>query len=622
MDPELQRIKISPAALRLYGSRVSLDRQGRDYFANCPFHSEKTASFSVSQGDGGEWLWHCFAGCGGGDIFSFVQKMDNLKFQDALKVVQEFVGDTSKVEAVFKPIEPPKEYSTFTLEQYAKLEKALAENAEGKAWLLDQRGIDYSTAKRLHLGYRQDVGTHVGSKEKHLADKGWIAFPAIVDGKVTSIKYRSIVEKAFTRQPGMATELFNLDTVDPFEPVWLVEGEPDACVLEMAGFRTVSLPNASYVLTPQQRDALLESEFIVLAGDNDDGPGVKAMERLRVDFDKRAVKIDWPAPHKDATDVYLKECKRDLAAFRALCNQLVAAAKSQPMKGVYSLAETMRKSTQGVTADNPSRFHWPWKSVDLMANFLPGDVALVMSTDTGMGKSVWTLQGTVFGARFHDEVVVNYQAEMTAEEIANIVAANILAKDRNNLASDDYNEAAQKLGAARYYIGADPSLNTASPVLDLIEAAVVRFGATVIVLDHIHFICRNSNNEIQEQANTMQRFKNMCRKYGAKGIIVAQPRKADQKNEGKERQLNAVKGSETLISDSSIVYFIHREVIKNIDPANPPKDDYEPETSIRNKKARSKGTGAAYARLYYLGNIATFHELAPEGIEKPLDLFS
>lgn len=607
-DPELQRLKAHPAALRLYASRVSLTKEGRDYFGPCPFHTEKTGSFSVSQKDG-MWLFHCFGCAEGGDILKFVQKMDNLKFQDAVKVVQEFVGDTSHVDAVFKPVET-KDYKTFSLAQYAKLEAALVESEEARAWL-ESRGIDFDTAVRLHLGYRQSAPT----KDQNLVDQGWIAFPCIDRDVVRFIKYRSIKQKAFARQVGMETEMFNLETVDPLEPVWVVEGEPDACILEMAGFRAVSLPNAGHILTPAQRDVLLGSELIILAGDCDGGVGVAAMDRLRVDFGKHAIKVEWPAPCKDANETFLKQAKRDLTAFQATCNGMVQAAKAQPMKGVYSLSAVMRKAKGGVTADNPSRFHWPWKTVDLMANFLPGDVALITATDTGMGKSQFVLQGTVYGARKHGEVVVNYQAEMTAEEVANIVAAHLLKRDRNKLTPDDYLEAADRMGSARYYVGADSSLSTAGPVLDLIEQAVIRFGATVLVVDHIHFVCRNSSNEIQEQANAMQRLKNMARKYGLKIIVVAQPRKADQKNEGKERQLNAVKGSETLVSDSSIVYFLHREVIKNIDPANPPKDDYEPETSVRNKKARSKGTGAAYARLMFHGHIATFHETTP------LDIF-
>lgn len=949
-EVDLHSLKANPGVLRLYSSRVKLDKQGRDYFAQCPFHSEKSGSFTVSKSQQGEWLYHCFGCSEGGDIFKFIQKMDKIDFKAAIEKVQEFVGETSnRVDQVFKPIEPAaKEYKVFTRAQFAKLETALADSEAGKNWLLKERGITYETAKKLHLGYRQDLAEIAGPKGEDIKDKGWIALPCIRDGVVVSIEYRSIAKKDFRRQPQMVTELFGLDEIDPFTPVWLVEGKIDQLALTQAGFSAVSLPSAGFVLTPAMRDAVLSAEYVVLAGDNDE-TGATAMDRLQADFGDRAVRVRWPSGNKDANETFLKECKGDLLRFTELCDTLLYEAKSQPMKGVYSLTDTLRKSVQGVTADNPSRFHWPWATVDKMANFLPGDVALVTATDTGMGKALangtgvltpsgfvaietlraedyvigsdgkptkvrgvfpqgekdayevqlndystivccedhlWTaqtswekytkqpakvrslkdmvkrgfkhpyylptlspvnfapspelsihpyilgcilgdgstcgggvqitskdpqilkeiekhlhpslvvnkrknpiqygicrkarggrnymrtclselgilghksqdklvpdvykfssiedriallqglldtdgnapenngieftttssqliedfmfivkslggtgrvrprksrkkgkkhieynvrirffsdvkpfrldrkaaklrprrtfipraivgakkigtkemtcisvaaadglfvaedfivthntqfiLQATVDASRKYPEVVLNYQGELSPEEIANIVAANVLAKDRNTLTQEDYVRAAKVLGSLRYYIGADPNLTTANPVLDLIEEAVIRFGVTILVIDHIHFICRNSSNEIQEQANAMQRIKNMARKYGLKVIVVAQPRKADQKNEGKERQLNAVKGSEALVSDSSIVYFIHRDVVKNIDPANPPMDDYEPVATIRNKKARSKGTGVAYARLFFHGAIATFSEMVAD----------
>lgn len=621
IDQEVQLLKSNPATLRLFASRVPLEKQGKDYFGRCPFHTEKSGSFSVSLKNG-EWLFHCFGCSEGGDIFKFIQKLDNCSFKDAIKIVKDFVGDTSNVDRVFKPIEViPKAYKTFTQAQYEKLEDSLARSEAGKKWLQEERGISYDTAKQYHLGFRQDLKDIAGVKNTDIAGQGWISFPAIRDGVVVSIKYRSIVRKAFCRQPGMQTVVCGLDEVNVMEPVWLCEGEPDKLILNQAGFCAVSLPSAGHVLSPAERDIILQSEYVVLAGDNDAGAGVKAMDRLAVDFSNRATRVEWPNSCKDANETFLKECKGDVGAFRKLCREVISKSKSEPMKGVYSLQEVMRRSEQGVLADHPNRLHFPWPSVDKMANVLPGDVVAVTATTTGIGKTQWVMNVTLFGARRFNEVVLNYQVELSPEEFANMSAAHILGQDRNKIGHPQYMKAADVLSNIKYYVGADPSLNTATPVLDLIEEAVKRFGATIVVIDHIHFICRNSNNEIQEQSNAMQRIKNMARQYGLKFIVVGQPRKADQKSRGRELDLADMKGSESITSDSSVAYFIHREVVKNIDPSNPPLDDHEPETEIRLKKARSKGTGKAYAKLYFHGNIATFHEMTPEHEEFPLDNF-
>ena len=63
-------------------SGVQIRKQGKDYFGCCPFHSEKTASFSVSPA---KQIYHCF-GCGaGGDVIEFVMEYHNLDFPGALQ---------------------------------------------------------------------------------------------------------------------------------------------------------------------------------------------------------------------------------------------------------------------------------------------------------------------------------------------------------------------------------------------------------------------------------------------------------------------------------------------------------------------------------------------------------
>lgn len=614
---ELNSIKKNPSAMRVYASKTKLEKQGRDWFGHCPLpgHKDSTPSFSVSQDSQGFFLYHCF-GCGdGGDVISFVQKTDNLSFIQAVNSVKETLGsnwnkEKAHVEQVFKTIEKDdKEYKTFSLAEYKKLELALEASTEGQEWLLKERGITYDTAKKLRFGFRQDLGKFAGEKNKDIADKGWISLPCIEDEIVVSIKYRSIIRKAFSRQPGMKTELIGLESIDIFEPIVVVEGELDRAVLEQAGFRSVSLPNANFILTPEMRDRLLEAESIILAGDCDGKAGVKAMERLKMDFGKRALLIQWPEGCKDANDT-LRSVKNDSSAFRGLFLGLISTAKSQPMPGVYSLADSMLISKQGTLQDHPNRFRFPWESVDKMAVLVPGSVIFSTATGTGMGKTQFWMNATLAAARKHGEVVISYQCELSVEEYSNIVAAYLLAKDRNNITKEDYKKAFALIKNLRYYIGRDNTLTDIDPVLDLIESAVKVLGATVVILDHIHFLTRNNNDEVKAQSKAMQRIKNMAQTYGLKFIVIGQPRKADQKSKGKALHISDAKGSEACTADADAVYFLHREVIKNIDAANPPKDEYDPETEVHLKKARAKGTGSSFTKLYFHGTISTFLELS------------
>ncbi|MDW7650079.1 MAG: CHC2 zinc finger domain-containing protein, partial [Bacillota bacterium] len=68
--------------VELVAEYVQLKRSGRNHFGLCPFHGEKTPSFSVSQD---KQIFHCF-GCGeGGNVFSFLMKMDGMTFPEAVK---------------------------------------------------------------------------------------------------------------------------------------------------------------------------------------------------------------------------------------------------------------------------------------------------------------------------------------------------------------------------------------------------------------------------------------------------------------------------------------------------------------------------------------------------------
>ena len=226
----------------------------------------------------------------------------------------------------------------------------------------------------------------------------------------------------------------------------------------------------------------------------------------------------------------------------------------------------------------------------------------------------FVLNLTVEGALKHDEVVLNYQCELEADEIANLVGAYLMRKSRNHLEEADYKEASANLTKhnARYYVGRNANLNTVGPVLDLIEAAIRRLGATVVVLDHIHFICRNEKNQTEAEANAMQRIKRMAQQYQVKFIVVGQPRKAEQSNKGKVVHMTDWKGSETGVSDADAIFAIHRNTIKNKDPLNPPMDDYEPRTEIHLLGARSKGDGATFAILQFHGDVAAFREEIPD----------
>ena len=88
---DVREIKSRLDIVEIVSEYVKLKKNGRTYWGCCPFHSEKTPSFSVSPERG---TYHCF-GCGkGGDIFSFIMEAEHLEFREALERLAERAGVT------------------------------------------------------------------------------------------------------------------------------------------------------------------------------------------------------------------------------------------------------------------------------------------------------------------------------------------------------------------------------------------------------------------------------------------------------------------------------------------------------------------------------------------------
>ena len=88
-EGEIEELKTRADIQSIISGYVNLKRTGKSYTGLCPFHKEKTPSFSV---DPGRQLYHCF-GCGeGGDVISFIMKVENLDFIEAAEFLAKKVN--------------------------------------------------------------------------------------------------------------------------------------------------------------------------------------------------------------------------------------------------------------------------------------------------------------------------------------------------------------------------------------------------------------------------------------------------------------------------------------------------------------------------------------------------
>ena len=157
-----ETLKQQADIVRIVGDYVKLKKAGAQNFSGlCPFHSEKTPSFSVHAT---RQFYHCF-GCGAsGDVFSFVQKAENISFPESVRLIAQKLGVPMPKVAFSSPAEAKESQlrmalldvheraTTFFRESLRRPEGARARE------YLKGRGLDDEMIARFRIGYAPDSG--------------------------------------------------------------------------------------------------------------------------------------------------------------------------------------------------------------------------------------------------------------------------------------------------------------------------------------------------------------------------------------------------------------------------------------------------------------------------------
>ena len=87
----IEEVKQNNEIVAVISEYVNLKEKGRSFLGLCPFHGEKTPSFTVSRE---KQLFHCFGCSAGGDVINFIMRIENLNFPQALRLLAERVNIT------------------------------------------------------------------------------------------------------------------------------------------------------------------------------------------------------------------------------------------------------------------------------------------------------------------------------------------------------------------------------------------------------------------------------------------------------------------------------------------------------------------------------------------------
>lgn len=194
----IEEVRTRNDIVDVIGGYVRLKKQGSSHFGLCPFHNEKSPSFSVSRG---KQMFYCF-GCGeGGNVITFVMKYENYSFQEAVKFLADRAGmelpemeytkeQKKRADERSRLLEIQKEAATY----YYKLLRS----AEGKqAWdYLTGRGLSKETIRSFGLGYS---GRGSSGLYRYLKSKGYADTQLLQSGLILQDEKRGPTDRFWNR---------------------------------------------------------------------------------------------------------------------------------------------------------------------------------------------------------------------------------------------------------------------------------------------------------------------------------------------------------------------------------------------------------------------------------------
>ena len=305
----LQELKQKNNIVEVASSYVSLDRKGNNHWACCPFHHEKTASFSINEA---EQFYHCF-GCGvSGDVIKFVQELESTDFMGAVRIlaarakmpVPESNFDTEKAAAQKKKRDNLIKILLDSAKFY--LSNLYSGGADAHLQYISNRKLAPTTVKKFGLGasldfyslpdylagkgyFKEDLldsGVLTESQNGKLIDSqgGRLIFPIInAFDEVVAFGGRLLEKKDFAKYKNTketlvfnkSKTLYNVNLLKKYKRenavsnVIIVEGYMDTISLYQAGFQNVVASMGTSLTKDQARLVKRYSDNILISYDGD-----------------------------------------------------------------------------------------------------------------------------------------------------------------------------------------------------------------------------------------------------------------------------------------------------------------------------------------------------------------
>jgi len=458
-------------------------------------------------------------------------------------------------------------------------------------YVTETRGINIETVKAFNIGLQIDKD---GSR--------WLTIPHYEKGKLINIKSRLLppAKRDWRRVKDCRSILFNGDSIENHrDEIFITEGEIDALTLIDQGIKNaVGITTGAGSFDPEWIDQLQAVKKIILCYDPDEAGQKGAREAARrLGYDRC-----FNAVLPDGQDVneYFR-AGHDLFDFQNLVNQ----ARQFDVVGIMTFADGLKKYREETRRpDQATGIRTGWADVDriIKTGFMPGEL-IVLGAPPKIGKSTFALQIITHNA-LQDIPALFFCLEMRPMKIIQKVIQ--CHNQSEEIGFEETERARIDFKGKPLYLGYCYQRPTLDGIMDTLRAAIKRYGLKLMCFDHLHFLCRSINNQVQEIGLAVQSFKFLAEELEVPIILIAQPRKIQADSIMTAMDL---KDSSSIFSDCDHLIILHRarKASNGKEGATLQTEAYDPVTMVRIEASRYNAGGECL--LYYHGEYSRFDEL-------------
>lgn len=470
-DETIEQVKSKAKVLDIIGGYVKLKRSGHDHVGLCPFHNEKSPSFTVSPTKG---IYKCF-GCGkSGDAIAFVMEHENQPFQEAVAII------AAKVGVVIDEQQKPKEF----IRPLPRLEKL---GAKSLTWFEKERRISNNTL--LRFGITEAV-EWMPQFEREVPV---ICFNYLREDKLVNIKFRG-PKKSFKMSKDAELIFYNLDAIKGEKEVVIVEGEMDCLACYEGGiFNAISVPNGAGTgnLRLEYLDncwaAFGDKEKIILATDNDI-PGRQLREELARRLGVgRCYQVVYPEGCKDLNDVLVQHGPDKVQG-------VLAAIQPWPIRGILRMDDLFDTVSDWYDNGYPAGAKSRIEGFDPLLTFAPGQLTTVTGIP-GHGKDEFLNLLSSNLARFEEWPFGVFGFEETPPETVSKLAEKMTGKSfawrrdtEHRMTRKEFEWAIGEIDQRFHFVATDEIETDIDSILEIASQLVVQKGIKGLYLNPWNWI--------------------------------------------------------------------------------------------------------------------------------------